>query len=67
MSKKAEELAEKFGLKLERTDYIGSDQVIKTTPEAAISASVNFEQASGGNQGTTGGCGQDPGNVSSKK
>ncbi len=67
LSPKAQELAEKYNLKLDEPRFFGSDRTVQTNPQDAISASKGFEQSSGGNQGTTGGCGQDPSNVPSSK
>ncbi|KKQ95531.1 MAG: hypothetical protein UV74_C0001G0036 [Candidatus Woesebacteria bacterium GW2011_GWB1_43_14] len=60
---KAQELAEKYGLDPSKTVYYGSDRVVHTNPQDAVSGSKGFEQSSGGNQGSTGGCGQDASNV----
>jgi hypothetical protein len=51
---------------MSRQIWYGSDQVVQTTPQAAIEASLTFEQTSGNSQGSTGGCSQDPSNVPSK-
>ncbi len=64
-SPKAQELADKWGLQLDRTIYYGSDHIVQTNPADAISASKGFEETSGNSQGSTGGCGQSPENVSS--
>lgn len=44
--------------------YYGSDQRVQVDRRSAIEASQTFEKTSGGNQGMTGGCGQDPAKVS---
>jgi|GEM_PF-5859481 len=71
VSPAALDLARRFGLDPLRTfgpriDYWGSDQRLQTNPQSAIEASLIFEQTSGGNRGTTGGCGQDPSRVSGR-
>ena len=65
-SPKATELADRFGLRLDRDVHISSDQRVHGDVRSAIEASQNLEQSSGGNQGTTGGCGQDLDNVPSE-
>jgi hypothetical protein len=65
----ARELAEKLGMDLSKVfgdRYISSDQRMHSDPRSAIEANLNFEQTSGGNQGTTGGCGQDASKVPGK-
>ena len=62
-SSRASELADRWGLDLDRDTHISSDGRAHGDARSAVEANQNFEQSSGGNQGTTGGCGQDPDNV----
>lgn len=69
VSQAAIDLAKKLGLDPSRTfgnRYVSSDQRLFNDPRSAIEANLDFEQTSGGNRGSTGGCGQDPDKVPGK-